>query len=212
MNHLALPLTNGNILVSDCGNDRVQSFDEQGKYLDAFDGSEVVVGSGLHQPADLNIDSDGNIIVADSGNKVVKVFSTKKQVLQKIGESGTLKRPFSCVSFKQYLIVSDIEGDCVKVFDREHGIFMCKFRSVGDDDGQFSEPCYLAVDKAGHLMVCDSGNHRIQVLKLNGEFVAKFGTRGSELGEFDEPGSIAVLSDGRIVVSDANNHRIQIFE
>lgn len=61
-------------------------------------------------------------------------------------------------------------------------------------------------------MVCDSGNHRIQVLKLNGEFVAKFGTRGSELGEFDEPGSIAVLSDGRIVVSDANNHRIQIFE
>ena len=61
-------------------------------------------------------------------------------------------------------------------------------------------------------MVCDAGNHRIQVLKLNGEFVAKFGTQGSELGEFDGPSSIAVLSDGQIVVSDTYNHRIQIFE
>lgn len=89
---------------------------------------------------------------------------------------------------------------------------MCKLGSVGFADGQFNEPTYLAVDKAGHLMVCDSGNHRIQVLKLNGEFVAKFGTQGSELGQFDEPYSIAVLSDGRIVVSDVNNYRIQIFE
>jgi len=203
---------NGNILVSDCGNDRVQIFDEQGKYLDAFDGSEGSLDSGLNKPLDLNIDSDGNIIVADLGNNVIKVFSIEKQILQKIGENGIFKGPCSCVSYKQYLIVSDAEDHCVKVFNGEQGIFMCKFRSVGDDDGQFSEPCYLAVDKAGHLMVCDSSNHRIQVLKLNGEFVAKFGTRGRELGEFDAPGCIAVLSDGRIVVSDSNNHRIQIFQ
>lgn len=61
-------------------------------------------------------------------------------------------------------------------------------------------------------MVCDEGNHRIQVLTLNGEFIAKFGTEGSKAGEFNTPSSVAVLSDGRIVVSDHNNHRIQIFE
>ena len=70
----------------------------------------------------------------------------------------------------------------------------------------------LSVNKSGHLMVCDSGNNRIQVFQLNGKFVGKFGTKGSILGEFSCPRSLAVLSDGRIVVSDVLNHRIQILE
>ena len=60
-------------------------------------------------------------------------------------------------------------------------------------------------------MVCDSGNHRVQVFELSGKFVRKFGSEGSGKGEFDRPVSTASLSDGRIVVSDRNNHRIQIF-
>jgi len=202
---------NRNILVSDGGNNRVQIFDEQGKYLDAFDGKGSLVGQ-LNEPCDLSIDRNGNIIVADSGNRVVKVFSTRKQILQKFGGNEFFKYPFSCVQYKQYLIVSDWNEDCVKVFDREQGTFLYKFGSVGDGDGQFISPSCLAVDKAGHLMVCDEGNHRIQVFKLNGEFVAKFGSQGSEVGEFNFPSSIAVLSDGRIVVSDCMNNRIQIFE
>ena len=68
------------------------------------------------------------------------------------------------------------------------------------------------MDKVGHLMVCDTSNHRIQVFDLSGKFVATFGTKGSGMGEFDKPLSAAVLSDGKIVVTDLNNSRIQIFE
>ena len=68
------------------------------------------------------------------------------------------------------------------------------------------------MNKVGHLLVCDSWNHRIQVFELSGKFLKKFGTKGSEIGEFNLPNSTAVLSDGRIVVSDFYNHRIQIFE
>ena len=203
---------NGNILVSDSENNRVQIFDEQGKYLDEFDGAESSVDCGLDKPVDLNIGRDGNIIVVDAGNKAVKVFSTRKEILQKLGENEIFKLPYSCVSYKQYLIVSDEDQHCVKVFDREQEMFLFKFGRFGDDYGQFNQPRLLAVDKAGRLMVCDTGNHRIQVFKLNGEFVAKFGTRGSEVGEFKYPCGIAVLSDGRIVVCDTQNHRIQIFE
>ena len=201
---------NGHILVSDSGNNRVQMFDEHGNYLDAF-GEKGSLDSQLKDPSDLGIDSDGNIIIADSDNSVVKIFSTTKQILQKIGEN-VFKYPYSCVEYRQYLIVSDYHEDCVKVFDREQGTFLYKFGSVGNGDGQFKHPSCVAVDKAGHLMVCDENNHRIQVFKLSGEFVAKFGSQGSELGEFNLPCSIAVLSDGRIVVSDYANHRIQIFE
>ena len=70
----------------------------------------------------------------------------------------------------------------------------------------------LSVNKAGHLMVCDAFNHRVQVFELGGNFVKKFGTVGSGIGEFNRPVSTAVLSDGRIVVTDLRNIRIQIFE
>ena len=68
------------------------------------------------------------------------------------------------------------------------------------------------MNKLGQLMVCDTGNNRIQVFQLNGNFVGKFGTSGSNLGEFKSPWSVAVLSNGRIVVCDVNNYRVQIFE
>jgi len=68
------------------------------------------------------------------------------------------------------------------------------------------------VDKAGHLLVCDSGNHRIQVFELSGRYITKFGKKGSKIEESNFPVSVAVLNDGRIVVTDFNSHCIQIFE
>ena len=96
------------------------------------------------------------------------------------------------------------------MFDLE-GKFISKFGKHGKKDGAFIFPCYLSVNKEGLLMVCDSGNHRVQVFELSGKFVT-IGSKGSGRGEFDCPLSTASLSDGRIVVSDRNNHRIQIFD
>ena len=87
-----------------------------------------------------------------------------------------------------------------------------KIGKKGQGDGEFNEPGCLSVNKAGHLMVCDSENHRVQVFEISGKFVTKFGIKGSKAGELNSPVSTAVLKDGRIVVSDFRNHRIQIFE
>ena len=131
--------------------------------------------------------------------------------MRKIGTKGSLIHPIHCIQHDNYLIVSDRDDHCVKIFDRE-GNFLYKFGKKGGGDGEFNRPRCLSVNKVGHLLVCDSWNHRIQVFELSGKFVAKFGTKGSEIGEFKNPVSVAVLSDGRIVVSDFNNHRIQVFE
>ena len=61
-------------------------------------------------------------------------------------------------------------------------------------------------------MVCDSGNHRVQMFELSGKFVKMFGKYGSGIGEFNLPVSTAVLSDGRIVVTDRGNDRIQMLK
>ena len=94
------------------------------------------------------------------------------------------------------------------------GNFQYKFGKQDGRDGEFNYPCCLSVNKSGHLMVCDLGNDKIQVFKVNGQFVTKFGIEGSNLEEykFNSPVSVAVLSNGRIVVSDEGNHCMQILE
>ena len=87
------------------------------------------------------------------------------------------------------------------------GDFLYKFGNEGKGDGEFNKPRCLSVDKAGHLMVCEFPNHRVQVLELNGKFITKFKLLSGGL-----PMSTAVLSDGRIVVSDFRDHRIQIIK
>jgi DNA-binding beta-propeller fold protein YncE len=69
------------------------------------------------------------------------------------------------------------------------------------------------LDGAGHLVVVDSGNHRVQVLNYaDGSHVRSIGSQGSGDGQFTHPYGVTVSSDGNIVVYDAYNCRIQFFQ
>ena len=143
---------NDNIIMVDSSNHRVQLFSDQGKYLGQF-GGEGSLDHQLKDPRGLSVDSDGNIIVADGDNKLIKIFSQSGQFLRKIGtEAGSFTYPTHCIQHDNYLIVSDGDDHCVKVFDGE-GNFLYRFGKKGGGDGEFNNPRYLSVNKAGHLLV-----------------------------------------------------------
>ena len=197
---------NNEIAVVDRNNHRVQVLSAQGEFLYQF-GREGNLDHQLNVPLGISIDYEGNFIVVDSHNKSIKVFSPRGHFLRKIGTTATC--PFHCIQHDKYLVLSDYEN-CVEVLNVE-GAVMCKF-GAGYGDGEFNSPFCLSVTKAGHLIVCDGGNHRVQVFEISGKFVTKFGSYGSGKGKFNVPVSAAVLSDGKIVVSDFHNHRVQVFE
>ena len=201
---------NRNILVADSGNNRIQIFSGEGRYMGMFTG----MFTRLAKPCGLSLDyhSNANVIVANSGNKVIKIFSIfSGELIMKIGGPGLLSFPIHCVQCGRYLIVSDNIEHSMKVLDQD-GNFQYKFGKQAGGDGEFKNPGCLSVDKLGRLIVCDASNHRIQVFELNGKFVGKFGTKGRNLREFNGPWSAAVLSNGQIVASESYNNRIQIFE
>ena len=200
----------GNIYVADNGNHRIQIFNEEGRYLSMF-GGQGSLDSQLKNPCGLSLDSNGNIIVSDRGNKFIKIFSPDGMFLTKIGGPSALSDLVHCVQSGDYLIVSAIGDDSVKVFTWE-GYYKYQFGTRGKGNGEFDRPYCLSVSKSGHVLVCDCDNHRVQLFELNGKFVGKFGKEGSNLGEFKYPSSVAILSNGQIVVSDFGNHRIQIFD
>ena len=61
------------IYVSDQWNDRIQVFDQGGRFLRKW--GESGSGDGeFNQPQDVAIDRDGNVYVSDQGNHRIMVF------------------------------------------------------------------------------------------------------------------------------------------
>jgi DNA-binding beta-propeller fold protein YncE len=86
--------------------------------------------------------------------------------------------------------------------------------SQGAGAGQFQYPSGVAFDAAGHIVVVEYNNHRVQVLRYSdGAHVRTIGSQGSCNGQFNQPyGGIAIDSDGRMVVADCRNYRVQVLQ
>ena len=72
----------------------------------------------------------------------------------------------------------------------------------------------VAFDGAGHLVVVEHSNRRVQVLNYaDGSHVRTIGSNGSGNRQFNNPyGGIVSDADGRIIVCDSDNHRIQVLQ
>ena len=83
--------------------------------------------------------------------------------------------------------------------------------SRGAGDGQFDCPQGIAFDRSGHLVVADSYNDRVQVLRYrDGAHLRTIGSEGSGAGQLQYPDGVAVDGDGRIVVCGTLNYRLQV--
>ena len=69
-----------------------------------------------------------------------------------------------------------------------------RWGSQGAGPGQFHLPRGVSLSSGGDIVVCDMGNHRMQVLSADGTFVRQWGSEGETLGQFYDPNSVAVSS------------------
>ncbi len=88
--------------------------------------------------------------------------------------------------------------------------FASPIGSLGSGNGQFKEPCGIAIDSASNLWVVDAANGRIQKLSSSGTFLVAYGTKGSGNLQFQRPFGIAINpSTGNIYVGDYGNNRVE---
>ena len=73
----------------------------------------------------------------------------------------------------------------------------------GSGNGQFLDPCNIAFDGAGHILVGDQKNHRVQMLR----HVRTIGSNGRGNGLFDRPHGDAVDGECEWI-----NNRLQVLE
>lgn len=83
----------GNIYILDAGNDRIQKFDPEGKFLASF-GREGQGPGEFQSPTSLDFDAEGNLIVADRRSRKIQIFSPEGSLLK---TTAMTKSPLSRV-------------------------------------------------------------------------------------------------------------------
>ena len=202
----------GNIFVADWGNQRIQKFDGNGKFLLKW-GSSGSKDGQFYYPVGIAVDGQGNVYVADTDNARIQKFDGNGKFLLKWGSSGSKDGQFGypagiAVDGQGNVYVTDMQYQRIQKFDG-NGKFLLKWGSNGYGDGQFIHAGSITVDGQGNVYFAD---WRIQKFDGNGTFLLKWGSYGYGDGQFSHPSGIAVAPDGNLYVSDNGNNRIQKFD
>jgi DNA-binding beta-propeller fold protein YncE len=204
-----------NLWVPDTHYHRIIVYSPDGRMLQKF-GSEGTGEGQFIYPTDIAFDGDRIYISEYGGNDRVQVFDHHWKKLFQFGRfgigQGEFSRPQAMVIDHGLIYITDACNHRIVVFTTE-GKWVRNFGGPGSGLGQFRFPYGLAEDRQGHLIVCEFGNNRLQLVdKEGGRGLKIWGSAGREPGQFAYPWGVAVDKDNRVVAVDAGNNRLQVFE
>ena len=204
----------GNLWVPDTHYHRIIVYSPAGKLLTMV-GSEGTGDGQFMLPTDIAFDR-GRIYVSEyGGNDRVQVFDGQWHKLFQFGRfgdgDGEFSRPQSMVIDDGLVYITDACNHRIAVFTTE-GKWVRNMGSTGSGLGEYRFPYGLAEDNEGHLIVCEFGNNRVQMIdKATGKGLKVWGSAGREPGQLAYPWGVAVDKQGRVVAVDAGNNRLQVF-
>jgi DNA-binding beta-propeller fold protein YncE len=204
---------NGNILVADTGNGRIEKFSPTGSFLSVI----ASKGSGheqLGEPNGIAVDRSGNIYVAEvaSNHRVQKLTPDGTFIAEWKGpELGFYGPRRIAIGPDDSVYVLDQGRTRIVKFSPD-GHVLSSWGSKGSGDGQFNDPTSVAVDStSGKVYVADPINKRIQVFDQNGKFLTKW-----IIPEWGRPAGFEdLLIDskvGRVYASSVNIDAVLIFD
>jgi DNA-binding beta-propeller fold protein YncE len=204
--------SNGNILVADTGNGRIEKFSPTGPLLGSI-GTKGSSEGQLGNPNGIAVDRAGNMYVAEVGN----------QRVQKLTADGTFiaewKGPEPGFYGPRRVAISP--DDSVYVVDQGHtriarfspdGHVLTTWGSKGNGPGQFYDPTSVAIDlRTNKVYVADPINKRIQVFEADGNFLAQW-----PVPQWGRPNGFEDLAidakAGRLYASSANMDAVLVFD
>lgn len=163
---------NSHFYVSGDGFKGVLVFDRNWHFLHIISPEDELLGvKGQADICDVHVDEDGRIYLLSEGYGRIYVYNKNEKFLFKFGKkggsSGKLSRPrgIGIEEDKHWFYVVDYMRHTVNVFDRE-GKYLFEFGGKGWGPGWFQYPSYVYVDKSNRILVADTFNQRVQILKV----------------------------------------------
>ena len=206
----------GNILVADCDNHRIQKFTNDGQFLQSV-GTKGTGPLQFRSPSDVAFNAyNKKVYVVDNEYDRIQILNSDLTSVNIIGgkcgsKSGEFAYPWgvTCDSTGN-VYVADSANNRIQVFTAS-GKFLRKFGHHGKGKGELDWPVGVAVDSRGMVFVSERWNNRISVFTTEGQFVKSFGRHGTKPGEFEFLMLLAVDDYDVLCVCDNGNGRVQIF-
>ena len=155
-----LKLHNNFLYVCDVGNNRIQVFDRDLKYV------KVLTSAHFLHPHDIGFDADGNMYIADNTEGRIVVLDPTGKFLHQIGRigkgKGELNCPWGVCISGENVYVTEGYNHRMSVFTTS-GSLVCTFGSQGSQLKQLQYPIGVVIDRHGFCFVCDFINNRIVV-------------------------------------------------
>ncbi len=120
---------------------------------------------------DVEIDNQGNIYLLSEDMGRIYVYDSQERYMFKFGEkggsSGKLSRPrgIAVDGGRKRIYVIDYMRHTANAYS-DDGQFLFEFGGKGWGKGWFNYPTDIAVDTLGNVLVVDTFNNRVQVLKI----------------------------------------------
>ena len=201
----------------------------------------VALAASLNEPKSLTLDAEGNLFIADSENHVVRKIDMKTQCIRTVAgrtqgvesggkpvppapvAEGVYDDPFAesgTVNAHAFTQQTDLSGTVRYVVT---GTAPAK-RFSGDggpaDQALLNFPTAVVVDRAGHLYIADTLNHRVRrvdavtgvittIAGLGQPRCSGDGGLAVEAG-LNEPAALAVSGGGRLYIADQSNNRVRV--
>jgi len=203
---------NGNILVADTGNGRIEKFAPTGTFLSII-GTKGSGPGQLAAPNGIAVDRTGNIYVADASNhRVEKLAPDGTFIAEWKGPDAGFYGPRRIAIGPDDSIYVVDQGRTRIVKFSPDGRVLAVWGSKGSSDGQFDDHTSVAVDATTNkVYVADPINRRIQVFDSSGKFLTKW-----SIPEWGRPHGFEDLAIdskmGRLYASSANMDTLLIFD
>jgi streptogramin lyase len=203
---------NGNVLVADTNNGRIEKFSQTGTFLSSMGIKGIGYGQ-LAAPNGIAIDRIGNIYAADASKHVVEKLSSDGTVMDEWkGPPPGFYGPRRIAIGPEGSIYVVDQGRTRIAKLSPDGNVITTWGSAGSGDGQFNDHTSVAVDpRTNKVYVADPRNHRIQVFDSDGKFLTKW-----SVPEWGRPYGFEDLAvdpnRGRLYASSANLDAVLVFD
>ncbi|XP_078584374.1 E3 ubiquitin-protein ligase TRIM32-like [Branchiostoma floridae x Branchiostoma japonicum] len=122
-----------------------------------------------------------------------------------VGQQQGIKRPwYITVNGEGNIVLSDCDNHCVYVY-KEDGQCLFQFGGSGSGEGQLDRPRGICTDRAGNIIVADSGNNRVEMFDKTAKFLKHITT------DMVKPYAVAMAPQGQLVVTNYHNNTVSIF-
>ncbi len=199
---------NGNIVVADMQDGRVQTFDPKSKFISTFTVSD---GGKSVSISSIAVTHDGKIYIP---NGKILIYDESGQLLGQIGDSDHYYENVA-IGPDGTLYALTFGDDKLVRFKKDGSIDLEIPNVVSSVSGKPAGFPHMAVDGLGNMYVVDSSAAAVFKYSPAGTFVDQFGGPSEDItkfesGKFVSPMGIAIDGYGRVLVNDS--YDLQVFD